>query len=72
MNCSLIDILSKECLTFSFIKYVATYNKKKRHIITDNLKNIPKDKVLIFKNQKDLNKWLKDFTHNENILDEIK
>lgn len=62
----------KERLTFSFIKYVATYNKKKRHIIADNLKNIPKDKVLIFKNQKDLNKWLKDFTHNENILDEIK
>lgn len=40
--------------------------------IVDNLKNVPKDKVLIFKKQKDLNKWLKEFTHNENILAEIK
>ena len=62
----------KERLNLTFIKYVATYNKKKRHIIVDNLKNIPKDKVLIFKKQKDLNNWLKDFTHNENILAEIK
>lgn len=62
----------KERLNFTFIKYVATYNKKNRHIIVDNLKDIPKDKVLIFKKQKDLNKWLKEFTQNENILDEIK
>ena len=61
----------KERITFTFIKYVATYNKKKRHIIVDNLTNISKDKVLIFKRQKDLNKWLKEFTHNENILDTI-
>ena len=56
----------KERLNFTFIKYVATYNKKKRHIIEDNLKDIPKDKVLIFKKQKDLNKWIKNFTHNQN------
>lgn len=62
----------KERLDFTFIKYVATYNKKKRHIIVDTLKNVSKDKVLIFKKQKDLNKWLKEFTHNENIIDEIK
>lgn len=62
----------KERLDFTFIKYVATYNKKKRHIIVDTLKNISKDKVLIFKKQKDLNKWLKEFTNNKNILDEIK
>ena len=61
----------KERLNFTFMKYVATYNKNKRHIIEDNLKNIPKDKVLIFKKQKDLNKWLKEFTHNENILEKI-
>ena len=36
------------------------------------LENVSKDKVLIFKKQKDLNRWLKEFTHNENILDEIK
>ena len=57
---------------FTFIKYVATYNKKKRPIIADYLKDIPKDKVLIFKKQKDLNVWLKEFTHNDNILDNIK
>ncbi|MGN1297912.1 MAG: ATP-binding cassette domain-containing protein [Clostridia bacterium] len=62
----------KERLDFKFIKYVATYNKKKRHIIVDNLKDIPKDKVLIFKKQKDLNKWLKEFTHNDNILANLK
>lgn len=62
----------KERLNFTFIKYVATYNKKKRHIIVDTLKNVSKDKVLIFKKQKDLNKWLKEFTHNDNILAEIK
>ena len=62
----------KERITFTFIKYVATYNKKKRHIIEDYLKDIPEDKVLVFKKQKDLNNWLKDFTHNENILDKIK
>lgn len=62
----------KERINFTFIKYVATYNKKKRHIIEDYLKYIPEDKVLVFKKQKDLNNWLKDFTHNENILDKIK
>lgn len=62
----------KERLDFTFVKYVATYNKKKRHIIEENLKNVSKEKVLIFKKQKDLNKWLKDFTNNKNILDQIK
>lgn len=62
----------KERLNLDFFKYVITYNKKKRHLIVDNLTDISKEKVLVFKNQKDLNNWLKDFTHNENILDEIK
>lgn len=62
----------KEQLTFTFLKFVADHNKKKRPIIAENLKNIPKDKILIFKKQKDLNKWLKEFTHNKNVLDEIK
>lgn len=35
------------------------------------LKTIHSDKVLIFKKQKDLNKWLKNFTNNDNILDNI-
>ena len=62
----------KERFNFTFIKYVITYNKKKRHLIEDNLTDIPKEKVLVFKNQNDLNKWLKDFTKNENVLDLIK
>ena len=62
----------KERLNFTFIKYVATYNKNKRHVIAENLKDIPNDKILIFKRQKDLNKWLKEFTHNEKILDNLK
>ena len=62
----------KERLNFDFLKYVVTYNKKKRHIIEDYLKDIPRDKVLVFKKQKDLNNWLKTFTNNSNILAEIK
>lgn len=61
----------KERLDFNFIKYVATYNKKKRHVIVDYLKDVPKEKVLIFKRQKDLNKWLNEVTKKENILDNI-
>lgn len=61
----------KERLDFNFIKYVATYNKKKRHVIVDYLKDVPKEKVLIFKRQKDLNKWLKEVTKKANILDNI-
>ena len=62
----------KEKLEFKFIKYVLTYNKKKRHIIKEYLMDISKEKVLIFNKQKDLNKWLKKFTGNNNILDNLK
>lgn len=58
----------KERLTLTFVKYVVTYNKKKRYLIEDALKNVCNDKILIFKKQKDLNNWLKTFTNNENIL----
>ena len=51
----------KERFNFTFFKYDITYNKKKRHIIVDNLNGIPEDKVLIFKKRKALNKWLKEF-----------
>lgn len=61
-----------ERFSLKFIAYVLTYNKKKRHLIEDGLKSISSKKVLIFKCQKDLNVWLKDFTHNENVLDCIK
>lgn len=62
----------KERLETEFVKYVLTYNKKKRPVILDYLKDVPKEKVLIFKHQKDLNAWLKDFTNNPNVLSEIK
>ena len=50
----------KERFNFTFFIYVITYNKKKRHIIVDNLNGIPEDKVLIFKKRKALNKWLEE------------
>lgn len=62
----------KDKLDFKFIKYVLTYNKKKRPVIEDYLKNIQKEKVMVFRKQKDLNEWLKEFTHNDNILENIK
>ena len=57
----------KEKLDFEFLKCVINYNKSKRHIVLDNLGNIPKGKVLIFKKQTDLNKWIKSLT-NEKII----
>ena len=62
----------KERLDFTFIRYVLTYNKKKRPVIVEYLKNMPKEKVLVFKRQKDLNKWLKEFTGNDDVLENLK
>lgn len=62
----------KERLNFKFIKSVVTYNKNKRPKILELLNDISKDKLLIFRKQKDLNKWLKQFTNNDKILDTIK
>jgi len=59
----------KERFNLYFLKQVLTHNKKKRPLLLEKFKDIPQDKILIFKKQKDLNKWLKEFTHNENILD---
>ena len=49
----------RERLKFEFVKYVFFYNKNKRHYIEDNLKNVDNKKIMIFKKQKDLNKWVK-------------
>lgn len=62
----------KERLDFNFMKYVITYNKKKRATIKEYLKDIPKDKLLIFRKQKALNKWIKEFTNNAKVLDHLK
>lgn len=61
----------RERLDFTFIKYVLTYNKKSRQKIVDGIKDIPEEKVLIFKKQKDLNAWIKSFTHDEDILKDV-
>ena len=47
-------------LTLSFVFYVFTYNIKRKKYITEILKDIKKEKVLVFKNQKHLNKWLQE------------
>lgn len=62
----------KERINFKFIKYTILYNKKKRPKIVKMLQNTPENKLLIFRKQCDLNKWLKCFTEDENILDNIK
>lgn len=51
----------KEQLTFTFLKYVITYNKKKRPELVKLLSAIPNKKILTFKRQKDLNKWIESF-----------
>lgn len=55
----------KERLNFKFFKYVLFYRKMKRHFIPDNLEEIPQEKILIFKKQKDLNKWIKELKENK-------
>lgn len=49
----------KEKISFQLIKYVLTFHKRKKTIILEKLKNIPNEKILIFKNRKVLNEWLK-------------
>lgn len=48
----------KEKLDKTFFFYVLKYNKNKRNIIVENLECIDKNKVLVFKNRKSLNKWV--------------
>ena len=48
----------KEKIDIKFLLYVLGYNKNKRKIIVENLNNINKDKVLIFKNRKEVNSWV--------------
>ena len=60
----------KERINFEFLKYVITYNKKKRPKILEILKGIPDEKILIFKKQKNLNKWINNyFLNNKDIQD---
>lgn len=56
----------RERFNLKFIKYVLLYNKTKRHYIADELENISNKKILIFKKQKDLNKWINNLKININ------
>ena len=55
----------KECINLPFFKYVITYNRKKRPVVVELLQGIPDNKKLIFKKQKDLNMWLKEYINNK-------
>ena len=48
----------KEKMDKEFFTYVMKYNKTKRKVIVENLENIDKQKVLIFKNRRQLNRWV--------------
>ena len=43
-----------------FFTYVLKYNKEKRKNIVNNLEGIDKSKLIVFKNRRQLNKWLKE------------
>ncbi len=47
----------KEKMSFEFFLFVCKWRKNKRPAIIESLKNIDKNKVLIFKNRRKLNKW---------------
>ena len=54
----------KERINLKFIKYVITYNKIKRPGMLEILKDVPENKLLFFKKQKDLNNWVKKYINN--------
>ena len=49
----------KEQMNFKFFMLVVKWRKNKRQFIIDTLENIDKNKVIIFKNRRKLNKWYK-------------
>ena len=49
----------KEKMDKEFFTYVLKYNKEKRKNIVNNLEGIDKSKLIVFKNRRQLNKWLK-------------
>lgn len=50
----------KEKMDKEFFTYVLKYNKEKRKNIVNNLEGIDKSKLIVFKNRRQLNKWLKE------------
>jgi adenylate kinase family enzyme len=47
----------KEKMSFEFFIWVLNWRKNKRNEIMENLNKIDKNKILIFKNRSQLNKW---------------
>ena len=56
----------KEKMDLEFIKFTLKWNKNKRKDIFKYLNNVDKNKVLIFRRRKDLNKWYRN-QFNTNI-----
>lgn len=48
----------KEKMDKEFFTYVLRYNRTKRKSIVENLEGIDKEKILILKNRRQVNKWL--------------
>lgn len=46
-----------EKFDWKFFSFVLKWRKNKRHLITEALEELDKNKVLIFKNRRKLNKW---------------
>ena len=56
----------KEKMDKTFFTYVLKYNKEKRKIIVNNLNEINKEKLVVLKSRKQINKWLKIFERSLN------
>ena len=49
----------KEKMSFDFLIWVLHWRRNKRERIIDEIQNIEKDRILIFKNRRQLNQWYK-------------
>ena len=49
----------KEQMTLKFFIFVCKWRKTKRNFVLENLNLVDKDKILIFKNRRQLNNWYK-------------
>lgn len=54
----------KERIDWKFFKYVITYRKRARKKIVEKIKNTSKDKVCIFKNRSELDRWVENIAYN--------
>lgn len=53
----------KERMNYSFFKQVLFWRKNKRHEVMSKVETVDSDKIVIFKNRRELNKWYKDTFH---------